>query len=264
MPTTNRAVLDSVDKKNTKYKYDFFPARLTKESFPVKTWKRLLHKAIDDSCDFGAYPNGQGEYGLRKEIAKYLSESRGVKCGASNVIVCGAFVDALGMVANILQKQSRGVAIEYPGYRVARSVFENYNYDISSVNVDSDGLVIQELINSSANIVYITPSHQYPTGVFMPIANRLKLLSWATQNSGFIIEDDYDSELTYRSRPIPSIQGLDTDDRVIYIGTFSKALSPALRIGYIVLPNRLMEAYKSFHVRFARVSVFTQKTLELF
>ncbi|MDD2368139.1 MAG: PLP-dependent aminotransferase family protein [Sulfuricurvum sp.] len=110
----------------------------------------------------------------------------------------------------------------------------------------------------------MTPSHQYPTGAAMPVANRLRLLNWAKENEGYIIEDDYDSELTYRSRPIPSLQGLDNNERVIYLGTFAKALSPALRVGYIVLPRHLMDRYRSFHGTFSRVSLMTQKTLELF
>jgi GntR family transcriptional regulator/MocR family aminotransferase len=170
----------------------------------------------------------------------------------------------MNILADLLRDTHPRFAIEDPGYAVPRTVFERFGYDVSTITVDENGLCIDELIHSHANAVYITPSHQYPTGVAMPVANRLKLLTWAKENDGFIIEDDYDSELTYRSRPIPSLQGLDTDDRVIYIGTFSKALSPALRVGYIVLPHRLLENYKAFHGYFSRVSLTTQKTLELF
>ena len=105
-------------------------------------------------------------------------------------------------------------AIEHPGYHVTRKVFERLGYVVSSITVDRQGLDIDGLIASGARVVYITPSHQYPTGVAMPVANRLRLLTWARESDGYIIEDDYDSELTYRSRPIPSLQGLDTDDRV--------------------------------------------------
>ena len=246
------------------YRYDFFPARLAPSDFPVKLWKRLFAKAVGEEVDFGAFPNGQGEPGLRREIARYLTLSRGVRCEPSQVVIGGAFVDTIGMIAALLQEEHGAFAVEHPGYHVARQVFAQYRYAIESIGVGANGLCIDELLQSSARIVYITPSHQYPTGAVMPVAHRLQLLAWAKEREGFIIEDDYDSELSYRHRPIPSLQGLDTEDRVIYVGTFSKSLSPALRVGYLVLPHRLMERYRRFHGRYARVALATQKTLELF
>ncbi len=246
------------------YKYDFFPARLSKSSFPLKLWKRLTMKALDEEIDMGGYFDGQGIYGLRQEIAKYLTASRGVKCDASQIIISGAFADTMNMIADILQDTHNRFAIENPGYAVPKVVFERRGFKILPIKVDANGLHVSALQATDANVLYITPSHQYPTGVAMPVANRLKLLAWAKETNGYIIEDDYDSELTYRSRPIPSLQGLDNDDRVIYVGTFSKALSPALRVTYIVLPEQLMERYRFFHAYFPRVSLATQKTLELF
>jgi len=246
------------------YRYDFFPARLSKSSFPLKLWKRLFVKAVNGTIDFGAYHDGQGEQGLRAEIARYLNGSRGVRCDPSQVVVGGAFVDTMQIVADLLRGTHPNFAIEDPGYAVPRIVFERSGYVVTPVAVDGNGLDIDMLARSAANAVYITPSHQYPTGVAMPVSNRLKLLAWAKERGGFIIEDDYDSELTYRSRPIPSLQGLDTEDRVIYVGTFSKALSPALRVTYLVLPRRLLETYRAFHGHFSRVGIATQKTLELF
>lgn len=246
------------------YRYDFFPARQAKSSFPLKLWKRLFNKAVDQTLDLGSYSDGQGEYALRVEIARYLTLSRGVVCDASQIVIGGAFVDSVTILADLLRDTHPSFAIENPGYAVPRTVFERSGYKILPIEVDENGLRIDDLIRSGANAVYITPSHQYPTGAAMPVANRLKLLEWAKENEGYIIEDDYDSELTYRSRPIPSLQGLDSDDRVIYIGTFAKALSPALRLGYIVLPHRLLEPYHAFHGHFSRVSLTTQKTLELF
>ncbi len=245
-------------------RYDFFPVRLSKENFPLKLWKRLYVKAVDGTLDFGSYPDGQGEPGLRREIAGYLQASRAVRCTPEQIVIGGAFMDTMTMIADLLQRGRKHFAIEHPGYHVTRKVFERLGYVVSSITVDRQGLDIDGLIASGARVVYITPSHQYPTGVAMPVANRLRLLTWARESDGYIIEDDYDSELTYRSRPIPSLQGLDTDDRVIYVGTFAKALSPALRVGYVVLPHRFMEEYRRFHVLFPRVSLTTQKTLELF
>jgi GntR family transcriptional regulator/MocR family aminotransferase len=258
------AIIESADTPAITYRYNFYPVRLSKEVFPLKLWKRLYNRAIDKTLDMGMYPDPQGEFGLRTEIARYLTELRGVRCDASHIIVTGAFIDSMGMIADILRPTHSHFAIEHPGYHIARKVFSHHHYDITPIGVDENGLKIDELCASDARIVYITPSHQYPTGAAMPIPNRLKLLAWAHENDGYIIEDDYDSELTYRSRPIPSLQGLDNSERVIYLGTFAKALSPALRVGYIVLPRHLMDRYRSFHGTFSRVSLMTQKTLELF
>jgi GntR family transcriptional regulator/MocR family aminotransferase len=248
-----------------KYKYDFFPARLSKDSFPLKLWKRLFAKAIDDSLDFGAYHDGQGELGLREEIAKYLNDSRGVNCSEEQIVICGGFSDSMGLLAKLIKPKYTHFGMENPGYHIARRVFEEYGYEVEKIGVDKNGIKLEELQNSNARLVYITPSHQYPTGVAMPIANRLKLLEYINEEDGFIIEDDYDSELSYSNRPIPSLQGLDGFDRVIYLGTFAKSLSPALRVSYMVLPNRLLPLYKeSYDVHFPRVSITTQKTLELF
>jgi GntR family transcriptional regulator/MocR family aminotransferase len=155
--------------------------------------------------------------------------------------------------------------IENPGYYVARKIFENHNYKIEKIELNKDGIILKELIKSNSKLVYITPSQQYPTGVVMPISNRLKLLQCANEEDAYIIEDDYDSELNYENRPIPSLQGLDNNHRVIYVGTFSKALSPAIRVSYMVLPNGLLEIYnKRFLYHSSKVCLMTQKTLEKF
>lgn len=262
---TKNSAVETFETKKIDYKYDFFPARLSKDSFPLKLWKRLFSKAMDESLDFGAYLDGQGEVGLREEIAKYLIESRGVKCTSEQIVICGGFSDSMGLLAKLVKDRYSHFGMENPGYHVARRVFEDYGYMVEKIGVDKNGMMIDELKQSNSKLVYITPSHQYPTGVSMPISNRLKLLDYINAKDGLIIEDDYDSELTYSNRPIPSLQGLDRSDRVVYLGTFAKSLSPALRVSYMVLPNHLLPIYKeSFDVHFARVSLTTQKTLELF
>ena len=251
--------------KTEDYLYDFFPARLEKDSFPLKIWKRIFNKTIDDSLDFGAYSCGQGELGLRVEIAQYLNQYRAVKCQSSQVIICNGFSDSMGLLAKILKKDFNSFATEDPGYHLALKVFDDFGYKINKINIDNNGLDIDALEKSKAKIVYITPSHQFPTGVTMPVANRQKLIQWANEKNGFIIEDDYDSELRYTSRPIPSLQGLDNYDNVIFLGTFSKSLSPAIRVSYIVLPNQLLPLYqKHYDFHIPKVSLMTQKTLEFF
>ena len=245
--------------------YDFFPARLEKDSFPLKLWKRLFNKAIDNTIDLGAYSNNQGEEGLRIQIAKYLNSSRAVKCKPSQIVLGNGFTDSMGLLAMMLNKNNTSIATEDPGYHVLRKVFENHNYKIDKIPVNKNGIILDELEKTKSKLLYITPSHQYPTGVTIPIANRKKLLQWAKKQDAYIIEDDYDSELSYYNRPIPSLQGLDNNQRVIYTGTFSKALSPAIRISYMVLPTSLLEIFKNrFSYHGSRVCLITQKTLEKF
>ncbi len=247
------------------YRYDFFPAQLHKEDFPLKTWKRLFNRVVIDEVDFGSYPEGQGERSLRSEIARYLQRSRGVVCDAENIIITHGFIDAMELIAKLAKSRYTHFAQEIPGYHIAHKIFRSYEYQISSIGVDAQGLRIEELQKSQAQIVYITPTHQYPTGATMPIANRLKLISHIRSIGGLIIEDDYDSELAYDNRPIPSLQGLDEGECVAYLGTFAKALSPAIRVGYMVLPSWMMEAYrKSYDSHFARVSLTTQIILATF
>ncbi|RXJ54146.1 PLP-dependent aminotransferase family protein [Candidatus Marinarcus aquaticus] len=251
--------------KKRNYFYDFYPVHLPKESFPAKLWKRLSSKAIDKITDFSSYPDGQGEIELREEIVKYLIKSRGAKCDASQIVITSGFSESINLFAKMVQSKYKSFAIEDPGYHVARRTFESYGYTVEKINIDNNGLVIKELHNSNSKLVYITPSNQYPKGVTMPITNRLKLLKWAQKKDGLILEDDYDSELTYYNRPIPCLQGLDTFDKVVYFGTFSKSLSPALRISYMVLPYHLLPIYESYYdAHFSKVSLISQKTLTLF
>ncbi len=247
-------------------RYDFFPAQLHAEDFPLKTWKRLCARETNASLDFGAYPDGQGEVLLREEIARYLSHSRGVRCRADQVIVTHGFIDGMELIAKLARERYHHFAHELPGYHIAHKVFSSYGYRTTPIEVGSQGLRVDALQQTEAQIVYITPSHQYPTGVTMPVTKRLKLLSHIQSIGGLIIEDDYDSELAYYNRPIPSLQGMDTTgESVAYVGTFAKALSPAIRVGYLVLPDWMMKQYQSsYDAHFARVSLITQRTLAAF
>ena len=247
------------------YRYDFFPAQLHKADFPLKSWKRHFNKVLSKEVDFGAYPDGQGELILREEIAKYIQNSRGVSCDVENIVITHGFIDAMELLAKLLKSHYTHFAQEIPGYHIAHKVFGSYGYAVEKIAVNEDGLDIEQLKQSPAQIVYITPSHQYPTGATMPVSNRLKLIKHMHSIHGLIIEDDYDSELSYYNRPIPSLQGLDKGESVAYLGTFAKALSPSLRVGYMVLPAWIMKRYKeSYDAHFARVSLSTQLTLASF
>ncbi len=255
--------LANQEEKKEEWLYDFDPTRLSKDSFPLKVWKRLFNKYIDEDVDLGAYPSGQGEEGLRIEVAKYISTSRGVNCHAHQVVIGCGFTNSMEVLAKLIHDKYDTLSIENPGYNTAANVFKSHGYNIKKIPIDKNGIKIDKLEKS--NLVYVTPSHQYPTGVTMPVSNRHKLLEWAEKNDGLIIEDDYDSELSYINRPVPSLQGLDKFDRVIYMGTFSKSLSAPLRISYMVLPERLLPLYDNHYSKvFATVPLMMQKTLEKF
>jgi GntR family transcriptional regulator/MocR family aminotransferase len=247
------------------YKYDFFPAQLHSEDFPLKLWKRIFAKVVNEKVDFGAYSNGQGILELREQIGEYLQNSRGVSCDVENIIITHGFIDSMELLAKLVKKFYKVFAQEIPGYHIAHKVFDSYGFKIQSIGVDKDGIIIEELQKSDAQIVYITPSHQYPTGATMPVTNRLKIIRHMQSINGLIIEDDYDSELAYYNRPIPSLQGLDEHECVIYLGTFAKSLSPAIRVGYMIVPSWIMDLYKeSYDYHFSRVSLTTQLTLAEF
>ena len=245
--------------------YDFYPAQLHNDDFPNKLWCRLHNKVMKDIINFGSYPQKQGEYSFRVQISKYLSHNRGVQCNPDQIIICSGFSDAMFIIATILRSSISQLGIEFPGYSVVKQVFKNLDYSIKDIPINSDGISIEHIKKSKCKLLYVTPSHQYPTGVTIPISNRFKLIQWATKNNGYIIEDDYDSELSYNNRPIPALQGINHNNCVIYTGTFSKSLSPALRVSYLVLPLTLLPQYKEkFNFHFSGVSVNIQKTLELF
>lgn len=249
------------------YKYNFQYGHFDDSIFPYSLWRRLTAEALlsTDTKKINFYNHNQGELDLRMEIMKYLQVSRGVSCTAGQIVICSGNQHALDLICKIFSKYSPKIAIEEPGFDGARIVFENNNFEINPIPVKSDGINISELENSSAKLVYITPSHQFPTGVVMPIQNRIRLLHWATRNDGVIIEDDYDSELRYHSRPIPSLQSIDKNERVIYLGTFSKALSPGLRMSYMILPKWLLSKYNGlFNGYYSTVPWLQQKILSLY
>ncbi len=215
--------------------------------FPIKIWRRLLSHYCNANLnwlDYSTEPSGYQP--LRKAIAHYLTRSRAVNCEPEQILITNGTQQALDLILRLLIEPGETIAIENPGYLSARIIFETQGSQILPISVDNSGLVVQELANFKDNIirlVYVTPSHQFPTGAILSLPRRLELLSWAQQTGGLIIEDDYDSEFRYGEKPIPALQGLDKSDSVLYIGTFSKVLFPSLRIGYLVLPKSLVAIF---------------------
>ncbi len=218
------------------------------DRFPLELWRKLLSRHcrtnqsnwLDYSTDLLGYAP------LRRAIAGYISRARAVHCEADQILITNGTQQALDLVMRLLIEPGDTIAMEDPGYSSARKVFISQGAKILPIAVDESGLVVQELLHEateSIRLVYVTPSHQFPTGVTLSLPRRLQLLSWAQQTGTMLIEDDYDSEYRYGDRPIPSLQGLDRSHSVLYIGTFSKVLFPSLRIGYLVLPHNLVSLF---------------------
>lgn len=227
-----------------KYKYDFSPFAINLEKFPYNTWRQLSKNClINDNNNLFLLGNSQGDYQLREVIVKYLYESRGVNCKPEQIII-GAGVDyILQLLAQIFTNKTK-IAIENPAYKQAYNIFTGFSINTYPIAIDKLGIDIKSLYKTDAEIVYVTPSHQYPIGIVMPIKRRLELLEWANQNENrYIIEDDHDSEFRYKGKPIPALQGLDENDKVIYLGTFSRAIAPAIRVAYVVMPQALLNTY---------------------
>ena len=249
------------------YQYDFQYGNLSSSNFPIQLWRKISNKCLStiSTEDIMSYNSNKGEVELQIEIMNYLNKSRGVYCSSEQVIISSGIGQSLSLLCQLFRSDSNQIAIEDPGYNGARNIFINNGYEVIPIGLDEDGIKIEDLENSSAKIVYVTPSHQFPTGAVMPISKRLKLLEWSVRRGGIIIEDDYDSELRYKSRPIPAIQGISGAETVVYIGTFSKSLSPSLRMGYIVLPKPWVDIYdKCFSRYHASVSLVQQRILQQF
>lgn len=231
--------------KCKKCSYDFTPNGVDLNSFPYNVWRKLSRESLlDDRAELFRLGNPQGEYGLRSAICSYLHQARGVNCDPEQVII-GAGNDYLLMLLATVMGREHKIAFENPTYRQAYRLFENLSFPICTVDMDSRGMSVAKLEASGADIAFVMPSHQYPLGIVMPIKRRLELLRWAGRQEGrYIIEDDYDSEFRYKGKPIPALQGYDSQEKVIYIGTFSKAIAPAIRMSYLVLPQPLLKCYQ--------------------
>jgi GntR family transcriptional regulator/MocR family aminotransferase len=232
-----------------RYKIDFSPRGIDLYSFPFNTWRKVTKNVLtDDNRELFSYGSVQGELEFRRTISDYLYQSRGVAAKPENIII-GAGNDYLLMLINQILKAYNAsdnlYAMENPTYRQTYRVLQSLGERITVVEQDRNGMSITGLINSKANIAYVMPSHQFPLGTIMPVKRRTELLKWASDSSDrYILEDDYDSEFRYKGKPIPALCSFDKEQKVIYIGTFSKAIAPAIRMSYVVLPDKLMECYR--------------------
>ncbi|MGB5823333.1 MAG: PLP-dependent aminotransferase family protein [Proteocatella sp.] len=216
-------------------------------SFDFIKWKKCSNHILTyNTRELLTEADVQGELELREEIARYVYQSRGVYCRAGEIVIGAGIQQIIVMLSVLLKKlDKQSISFENPGFMLSQNIFKDYSYRVSSIDLEDNGINIDILKKQDPDIVYISPSHQFPTGAVMPIAKRMQILSWAMENEKYIIEDDYDSELRYTGKPIPALKGLDKNDKVIYIGSFSSTLLPSIRISYMVLPEPIRFLYSN-------------------
>ena len=208
--------------------------------FPVASWRRAMADAIDESVRVApGYGDPAGDPGLRAAIARHIGVSRGVRAAADDVVVTAGAQQGMDLVTRVAIHRGDAVAVEDPGYPPARELFAAAGARVAPVDVDGEGLRVDAL-PADARLVYVTPSHQFPTGVAMSPARRADLLAWADAHDALVLEDDYDTEFRYAARPLEPVMRLDRSGRVVYVGSFSKTLLPMLRLGFLVAPARLL------------------------
>ena len=239
------STVDFPRRQPTNPRFDFAYRRSGVDEFPFEVWRRILlrraRKATVRHFDYGP---AAGSLALREAIAIHLRRSRAALCDSSQVIIVNGSQQALDLAARVLMERRDRVVVEDPQYQGAREVFRAAGAYLHPVPVDRDGLNPAKLPRS-ARIAFVTPSHQFPTGAILPLPRRLALLEWAKKANAVVIEDDYDGEFRYEGQAVESMQGLDTEGRVIYLGTFSRTIFPALRIGYLIAPKSLVSAFTS-------------------
>lgn len=254
------------EEKKPAYRWDFAVSGIAPGGFPHNAWKKISREVLGDaSPELFQLGDPQGEPEFREAIANYLHHARGVNCSPSQIVV-GAGNDYLLMLLSVLLKTDTVIAMENPTYRSAFQCFRNLGCPTAAIPLDGAGMDVEKLSASQADAAYVMPSHQFPMGTVMPISRRMELLRWAGEREGrYLIEDDYDSEFRYRGKPIPALQGYDTKGCVIYLGTFSKAIAPGIRVSYMVLPESLLSVYRQKGAAFsATISRIDQRMLEIF
>lgn len=228
--------------------YDFRYGQPALEEFPHAAWSRLVaRQGRERAMRAMDYGSARGFAPLREAVAGYLRRSRGVRAQADQLIIVNGTQQAFDLVSRLLVDRGDRVIVEEPGYQAARQVFLGHGARLTAVPVDDDGLMVSELpaqgaVDPPLRLAYVTPSHQFPLGGVMPRERRLALLRWAERHGAYVLEDDYDSEFRFETSPVEALHGLDRSGRVLYTGSFSKALFPSLRVGYLVVPKELMPA----------------------
>lgn len=253
-------------RRKKQYKYEFYSSRVDLEGFPYTIWRRIYKELLtEENKELLQIGHSQGDRNLRESINNYLRFSRGVNTNIDNIIIGAGSEYLTQIIINILGR-NKTFSVEEPGYYKIKKILKVNGINPIAIPIDKQGVDIDSLRKSNSEVIHITPSHQFPTGIIMPINRRMQILNWANEdNERYIIEDDYDSEFRFEGKPIPALQSLDNKGKVIYIGTFSKCFSPSERIAYMVLPDELMKIYKrDFSFLACTVSRTTQQALVRF
>ena len=241
--------------------YNFHHSHIDTEHFPFTQWRKYVKNTIDEAHhDLLLNGEPQGELILRREIAHYLYDARGVKCTPEQIVV-GAGAEILLQQLFLLFDEHTVYGVEDPGYHLILQMLQVHPNEVHPLEVDFEGVKIKSIEQSNIDVVYVTPSQHFPYGTVLPVNRRRKLLNWANgKESRYIIEDDYDSEFRYSGKTIPSLQSMDTNDKVIYLGSFSKSLMPSLRVSYMVLPKSLLQRYQTqitfYHSTVSRIDQY--------
>ena len=247
-------------------RYDFSTGAVDAAHFPFATWAKLMRQVLtrEDSRLLSAIPP-QGVPELQEAIVGYLHDFRGVTARPEQVVVGAGSEYLTGLLFQLLGREG-GYAVEDPGYPKVQKILAHEGALVCPIPMDEQGMRVDALRWSGARVAHVTPSHQFPLGTVMPVTRRQELLRWAGEAEGrYIIEDDYDSEFRYSGRPIPALQSLDDAGRVVYLSTFAQSLAPSLRIGFLVLPDHLLERYRRDFLFYAStVPSFEQYTLAQF
>lgn len=222
------------------------PAIYDAETFDWSKWKKCMNKVFNECSHLlQTDPDVKGEPALRQEIAKYLYQSRGVKCSPEQIVIGAGTQQLTMMLARILKELGvKKAATETPGYGPIRNILRSEGMPATEIPIRDNGIAIEKLPRGKKTLVYVNPSNQFPTGSVMPVGRRYELIRWAEENDSYILEDDYDAEFRYRGKPIPAMQGLDSNGRVIYFGSFSSTLYAAIKISYMVLPENLSKIFE--------------------
>jgi GntR family transcriptional regulator / MocR family aminotransferase len=229
------------------------------KNFPIKEWRKCTNWALDN-INF-QYEGDDISDPLKEHLIKYLFYSRGVVTTPERILIGSGSNSLLFWLAFVLKKTAAKIVFEEPCYSRTRHVFSEFDYAIKPVAVNHDGIDLEKLLKEKADLLYLTPSHQYPTGAAIPVGNRIRILNWARKNKVYIIEDDYDCEFRYKIKLMPSLQSLDKSNRVIYLGTFSNSVMPSLRVAYMVLPEGFPVDHKAYSYWTNTVPFITRKTL---
>jgi GntR family transcriptional regulator/MocR family aminotransferase len=261
-PTPERPAPES--KAPTPTGPDFSTGAVDTSRFPYATWAKITKETVYQCPELLQRGDAQGEPGLRETLSRFLYQARGVRCGPEQIIIGAGMEYLLDLLLSLLPRGAV-IGLEDPGYPAAWHTVAGRGLAAVAIPVGAEGMDVAALNLSAADVAYVTPSHQFPMGVTMPAGQRSRLLAWAEGGERYIIEDDYDSEFRYASRPIPALQGMDKSGKVVYLGTFSRGLAPSIRVAYLVLPPALLARYRARRdFSASTVSRLEQETLRRF